>query len=151
MNLVFIGFKNSGKSHFGQLLAKELTLAFIDIDDVILDFAHAASCKELYHKVGEKTFREIEKKALISLQKTNKTIIATGGGAIYHEEIEKLGKIVYLDAPLAILKQRGLPEWLEGLFYERKPHYMRLADHTINMHEKTEAQILSELKEIYGK
>lgn len=151
MNLVLVGFKNCGKSHFGKLLAQELQLNFVDSDQVILELTKAPSCKDLHARVGEESFREIEKQALLSLQNSSHSIIAAGGGAIVHEEVATLGKLIYLEAPLSLLKERGLPQWLEEQFEKRKSLYEKKASYRISIQGKSDRQILNELKETYGK
>jgi len=134
-NIVLIGFKNSGKTSVGKLLAKKLNKIFIDTDDLII---HAykiknnilLNCREISKKHGEDYFRDLEKKIIASLDNldnldkdnTQNYIIATGGGCVLYPEninhLKKMGKLIYLSISYQTLKDRifkqtVLPSYLD--------------------------------------
>jgi shikimate kinase len=106
-NIILCGFKGSGKTTFGKKLAQELRYAFIDTDYLISD-----DCRCFYEKVGEKAFRLAERKAILPLEGIQKTVVATGAGAVLDPEsvvlFKKMGCIIYLKEDKEILKKRLL-------------------------------------------
>lgn len=127
MNVVLIGFKASGKSTVGRLVAARLGLAFVDLDDGIEALARAQSgraltCRQLYQEQGEAAFRQLESQALRELAGRSGMVLATGGGApmncANNELLRRLGVVVYLrvrpELIWARLQVLGLPPWLQG-------------------------------------
>src|SRR5690348_12190587 len=87
MNLLLFGFKASGKTHFGKLLAHEMHRPFIDTDDLIVALYKKKTDKQrnirqIYQELGEMPFRALEKEALQHLKDVTRSIIALGGGAV---------------------------------------------------------------------
>lgn len=127
MHLVLIGFKSSGKTYLGQLLAKKLRLPFIDTDQLIIqrfqkEYLETLSCKQIVQKKGEFFFRELEKEILLSFSYKSPCIVATGGGIIKSPEnrkaIQSLGKVIYLQVQQDILFYRFLQ-------YEQQPYFLK--------------------------
>ena len=61
--IILLGYMGSGKSTVGRLLAKRLTLTFVDLDDYLSEI-HGSSVPNLFLKHSEIGFRNLEKKAL---------------------------------------------------------------------------------------
>ena len=78
-NLAIIGFMGTGKSSVGQLVAAQLHFSFVDTDDLI-EARSGKSIAELFAEVGEGVFRELEAQLVLELARSQKTVIATGGG-----------------------------------------------------------------------
>ena len=149
-NIVLIGMPGCGKSTVGVVLAKTMGYRFTDADLVI---------------------QEQEGRLLSEINRINaalspkKTVIATGGSAVYGQEAMQhyrdTGIIVYIDLPyeevahrLGDLTKRGVAihkgQTLHDLYEERKPLYeqwahiivpaagMSLADTTLYIKEKIE-------------
>ncbi len=70
----------SGKTTLGKYLAKELDRTFIDLDHYIEE-QEKASINDLFSKLGEEGFRELERQVIIETAGKHNTVIATGGGA----------------------------------------------------------------------
>lgn len=152
MNLLLVGYRGSGKSTVGQLVAQRLRWKFIDLDDYIATHS-GRTIAEIFASQGEAAFRGMERKALESLKKVRHHVIALGGGAIMDPDTrtlaKRLGKIVWLRAPAAVLWSRisqdahtvksrpsltpvgGLAE-VEAVLAEREPTYRTTANHTID-------------------
>ncbi len=146
-NIVLIGMPGSGKSTLGRVLAEKLNYHFIDTDNVIMNTYHH-NLMELIEQHGNNGFIELEGKVLCSLH-TRKTVISTGGSAVYNERamqyLKQSSIIVYLYHPLPELTQRvgnlvtrgvvchGGCTTLAELFAERCPLYERYADLTVNL------------------
>lgn len=146
-NIILIGMPGVGKSTIGVVLAKKLGYSFLDSDLRIQEQEHML-LHELIDKYGHDGFNEIENRINASID-TTKTVIATGGSAIYGteamEHLKKIGTIVYLSLPydelcerLGDLHQRGVSmkdgQTLLSLYEERKPLYEKYADITIDCH-----------------
>ena len=84
-NLILLGYKSSGKTYFGKLLAQELGSVFIDTDQLIEDL-YQASCRQICLKIGEEAFRHLERSVVSSLKPQADSIIAVGGGTVLHPE-----------------------------------------------------------------
>lgn len=100
MRYFIIGFKNSGKTTFGRMLANELGLGFIDLDEY-MEKREGISIPEIYTRLGEEGFRRLEWKALKEVVKHDNLVISTGGGAPCHCDnmslIEQYGDAIYLN------------------------------------------------------
>ena len=85
MSVVLIGYRGSGKTTVGRLLAERLGKTFIDCDDLIVKQAQK-SIREIFASGGEKVFRELESVAVAELAKNKDAVIALGGGTMLREE-----------------------------------------------------------------
>ncbi len=91
MNLILFGFKGSGKTHFGKLLAQKMHRRFIDTDDWIDELyakktGQHTSNREIYIQLGPAAFRALEKEVVKSLTSIKDAIVALGGGAVLDPE-----------------------------------------------------------------
>jgi shikimate kinase len=115
MNIILIGFKASGKSTIGKLLAELAGYRFVDTDSLIEALFHkkehlSISCREIFELKGEKYFRDLETEVLRQLKGLNNAVLSTGGGTALKEEnrllLQELGFCVFLDVPLNVLEKR---------------------------------------------
>lgn len=88
-SIVFIGFMGVGKTTIGKQVAKKLYRDFIDVDEEI-EMEYKMPVSEIFNKIGEKAFREREKKVITRLCSQKLKIISVGGGAFLQEEIKKV-------------------------------------------------------------
>lgn len=147
-NIVLIGMPGVGKSTIGIVLAKILNYEFVDVDLVIQQRCDK-TLQRLIDTLGPTGFIEVENQVLLDMD-FDKTIISTGGSAVYSEDaIEHLrdeGVIVYLEVTLDELRERlndfserGVVMKREGgmglsdLYEERVPLYEKFADVTVNV------------------
>ncbi len=109
MNIVLIGYRGSGKTSIGKLLAARRDMAFADTDEWIVRQA-GKSIQSIFADVGEKGFRDLESAAVQQLTAPGNTVIATGGGVVLRPEnmsrLKEHGKVVWLKAPAEVLWQR---------------------------------------------
>ena len=70
-NLVLLGMMGSGKSTIGSLLSKKLNIHFFDIDNIIEEKMDMAII-EIFEKMGENFFRNLEEKITIKFLNSNK-------------------------------------------------------------------------------
>jgi shikimate kinase len=155
MNVILFGFKGCGKTYFGKLLAKELDCQFVDTDDIIIQLHAKESGQHLtpraiYQSIGDVGFRLLEKKAISTLITIKNAVIALGGGAVLSpqniEILQKIGKLIYLEASLETIKGRGitlLEGPIEKLYFERMPVYHSISAPHINVDILNEKTVLS--------
>lgn len=102
MNIYLCGFMGCGKSTVGKVLAKKLSMEFIDMDTAIEDF-YKMTIPEIFSAYGEEGFRERETEICRMLSENDSLIVACGGGAVLRKEnveiIKKSGTIVFLKVP----------------------------------------------------
>ncbi|MBA4187028.1 MAG: shikimate kinase [Planctomycetaceae bacterium] len=79
--IILIGYRGSGKTTVGRLLAQKLGWEFADADDHLEGVA-GKSIAEIFKAEGETGFRNRESAALADLCQRSRLVIATGGGAI---------------------------------------------------------------------
>ena len=130
--LVLVGFMGVGKSTVGPLVARALSVPFVDLDSVI-EAETGRSIPDIFHAEGESGFRDIEARVLESVLSGPARVLACGGGAPCQEgAMERLkawGLVAYLHASLAVIRERvdgvGRPLWgeVESLFAARVPLY----------------------------
>ena len=107
-NIVLIGMPGAGKSTLGIVLAKILNYNFIDADLVIQNQCDK-TLQKLIDACGPEGFIQVENQILSDLT-AERSIIATGGSAVYSDEAMKhlsgIGRIVYLQISYDELKRR---------------------------------------------
>lgn len=162
-NIVLIGFMGCGKSKIGHLLASELQMELVDLDDLI-ETKEAKTIAEIFRDHGDAHFRALELAVLTSLKDKKNAVIVTGGGTPTNffaaRLIHNLGKVFYLDAAWPLLlarisknKTRPLshlpaPE-LKALFDWRKPIYEHLGV-SIDVNHEQKNLIVNEIAERFN-
>jgi shikimate kinase len=117
MNIVLIGYRCSGKTAVGQILANKLRRDFVDTDILIEEYA-GCSIETMISRSGWHHFREIEKKLIKAVTAKNNQVIATGGGAVMDAGNVKCLKrnawIVWLNGTPEVFAQRMAKDQAEG-------------------------------------
>jgi shikimate kinase len=111
--IYLVGFMACGKTTIGRLLADRLGWRFADLDEEI-ETKHATTIAEIFDKLGEAEFRNIESAALRahvhSIERGRPTVVALGGGTFAQPEnvavLEHHGVTIWLDCPLETVQQR---------------------------------------------
>lgn len=165
MNLILFGFKASGKTYFARRLSDLLKRTFIDTDELMKEEIGAAlSISQIYKKLGEKGFRELEAKKIGEL--SPHPIIAVGGGAVLNpasvKHLQTLGQLVYLQASFETVRDRILkgpiPAFLDSkhlldslyqLYQERCLIYKTLPALRMDVDKLSEEAILGQLKGVF--
>ena len=109
MNLFLIGYRCTGKTTLGKVLAAKLGLKFVDADRII----HKETGLEISTFVkrrGWNTFRKKEKDVLYRLSQSNGQVIATGGGVVTIPDnvttMRSNGLVIWLKASVDTIRQR---------------------------------------------
>ena len=110
MSTVLIGYRASGKTTIGRLLADHLWQKFVDTDEMIVSKA-GKTIAEIFAQQGEPKFRELETEAIREATKLSEYVIALGGGAPLRQEnrdaIKSAGhRVVYLRCEPSELAKR---------------------------------------------
>lgn len=142
-NIILTGYRATGKSAVGRLLAQRLGRTFLDTDQLIEE-RQGCTIKELVAARGWPYFREVENKLLDELAGGTGLVIATGGGAILHRQA------------WAALRASGLVVWLTA---DRETICRRLVDDVITEGQrpsltgqgigKEVAEVLAEREPLY--
>ena len=137
MNIVLVGMPGSGKTSVGKKLAEHFSKSFVDTDDLIIR-SQNKPIPQIFSETGEKGFREIEKNEIFSVSSGNRSVIATGGGAILNKDnteiLKENGRIYFINRPLEMLvatDDRPLSSNkadLEKRYNERYSLYLQCAD-----------------------
>ena len=130
-----------GKSTVGVILAKILAYHFLD-SDLVIQEREGKRLHQIISEAGTEGFLKIENDVNASLN-VDRTIIATGGSAVYGmeamEHLKEIGDGVYLNADyptiqkrLGNLEKRGAAlkpgQTLKNLYDERCALYEKYAD-----------------------
>jgi shikimate kinase len=117
MNIVIIGYRCTGKTAVGRVLADELGMNFVDTDVLIEEDAGEPieiiiSTKRWDH------FRNLERDLIDKISKQDNQVIATGGGVVINQEnvktLKRDGWVVWLDAEPDAVKERMKKEQQSG-------------------------------------
>ena len=151
-----------GKGTVARALVKKSNMFAIDTDDLIESMENRR-IKKIFEVEGEPYFRALEKKTALWLEESVRdTVISTGGGFYKQENINKIGKVVYLkssfqgildrinNAPNAAnkLKKRPLLQNLEEamkLYDLRAKEYEKVAKIVVDVENKDIKDIVKEI------
>lgn len=109
MNIVLIGYRCSGKSTVGSLLAERLERPFVDTDRVI-ENRIGRSIQDFIAQAGWPSFRRIERQTVRDLAVMHDLVIATGGGVVLDPEniadLKTNGWVIWLKADATAIRSR---------------------------------------------
>lgn len=168
--VILTGYRATGKSSIGKILADLLGFGFIDTDEAI-EKRQGETIAEMVGRGGWDLFRRKEENMLLDLAPSKNKVIATGGGSVMHEKawtkLRKNALVVWLTADVKTICRRlaadsdtddqrppltemGTMNEIAMVLSERQPLYEKSSDITIhtegkNPEEAAEA-ILNELK-----
>jgi XRE family aerobic/anaerobic benzoate catabolism transcriptional regulator len=81
-----IGLRGAGKSTVGKILARELGLPFLELDDLV-EAEAGMPLAQIFELQGEPYYRELERDALVRhLSGTTRAVLAAGGGIVTEPE-----------------------------------------------------------------
>ncbi len=104
--LALIGYRGTGKSTVGRILADRLNRKFLDAD-LEIEARAGRSIRSIFTEWGEAVFRDWEEQTLAELTSAfPDAIVATGGGVVLREinrhRIRGLGFVVWLRADASV-------------------------------------------------
>lgn len=160
-NIILIGMPGCGKSTIGVVLAKKLGYRFVD-SDLLIQEQYGMTLERLIEQYGDKGFIDIENNVNKSID-ISRSVIATGGSAVYGEEamehFKQIGTVIYIDIPteeicerIGSLKERGVVSngktTIEEIFEDRKRLYRKYADITVRFDNRLLREAVEEIYEL---
>lgn len=164
-NLFLIGFRCTGKTSTGKMLAAKLGWNFVDSDRVIAA-AINFSIAEFVAAKGWDAFREKECKVIARLSEIDRQVVAVGGGAVTATEnvrrMRSSGKVIWLQASPDTIRRRmqadagtaanrpsltgqGSLEEIAAVLAERKPLYAGAAHHLIDTDDLNTDEVVEKI------
>ena len=109
MLVSLMGYRGTGKTTVGRLLAERLGWGSVDTD-VEVERLAGRSIGQIFAAEGEQAFRDFESAVVAELARRHKLVLSLGGGAVLREEnrraISVAGPVVWLTASPPTLLQR---------------------------------------------
>ncbi len=148
MKIFLTGYRCTGKTTVGRILARHLNFDFIDMDRSIEQKA-GLTVSQIVEKYGWDKFRLLEKEALLNTKHVETAVIATGGGVVTVPDnlkfIKNSGFCIWLDANIKTILERlksdaasallrpsltdkNLKEETKKILNQRDPLYKKIAD-----------------------
>jgi shikimate kinase len=162
-NIALIGFRATGKSLIGEMLAERLLWSFVDMDNH-LTASYGRGIDEWVASDGWKSFREAESRLLSELAVKKNLVVATGGGVILDEanrrrlkdrfivvwfkaspetilsRLRQDHKTVFQRPPLTTMSQE---EEVTQILKERFSLYQEVADLTLDTDDSSSSQLVT--------
>jgi shikimate kinase len=168
MNIVLIGYRGTGKTVVGELLAERLGMTYMGMDAQIVKKA-GMSIPEIVEKSGWPGFRDLESQVARELAGLDNLIIDTGGGVIERpENIETLqtnSRIFWLKASVdaivsriqedtqrpALIAGKTFTQEVAEVLEQRTPKYKNSAHYEIDTDPLTPDQVAEKIIQLCGK
>ena len=162
MNIVLIGYRGTGKSSAGRLLAARLGRALVSTDAEIVTRAKR-TIPEIVAQEGWEYFRDLESDICRELASRDHLVIDTGGGTILRaqnvEALKKTGTLFWLTASVETIAKRiggddqrpsltgtkSFVDEIQDVLRERTPKYQSAADHVIATDDRSIDQLIKAL------
>lgn len=158
MNLVLIGYRGTGKSTVGKVLARKLGRTVVSTDAEIVKRANLP-VPEIVKQFGWDHFRDLESAVCRDFAARDQLIIDTGGGAILRPEnvavLQTNGMLVWLTATVDTITRRiggdtqrpsltgtkSFTEEIRDVLTERTPKYQAAATHVVSTDGVSTAEV----------
>ena len=169
--IILTGYRATGKSSIGKILADMLGFGFIDTDETI-EKRQGETISEMVGRGGWDLFRKKEENLLLELARSRNKVIASGGGSVMHErawsKLRQDALVVWLTADIKTICRRlaadddtedqrppltemGTMDEIAMVLSQRQPLYEKSSDITIDTEGKNPEEvaeiILKKLKE----
>ena len=159
MNIVLIGYRGTGKSTLGRLLAARLGRELVSTDaEIVKRMQH--TIPEIVAQQGWDYFRDLESDICRELAGRAQLVIDTGGGVILRaqnvEALKKNGTVFWLTASIETIAKRiggdnqrpsltggkSFVDEIQDVLRERTPKYQAAADHIIVTDDRSINQLI---------
>lgn len=167
MNIILIGYRGTGKSDVGCILARKLEMDYVGMDADIVAAA-GMSIPSIVEENGWEAFRDLETAQVEKVLKKNNAVIDTGGGVIEREENRKIlkqaGRVIWLTASADVIVDRiqddtQRPALVEGktfteevveMLEKRDAKYREASEVTINTDDINPEQVAQKVIQVLG-
>ena len=151
-NVFLIGYRCTGKTSAGKLLAGRLDWPFVDTDSLLVA-EKQTSIREIVASAGWEAFRKLEQDVVRRVCNQDGQVVATGGGVVLNadnvELMKKSGRLVWLRATPETIRKRMIQDAdtealrpaltskdsiaeIEETLLERESYYMRAMDFSVD-------------------
>ncbi len=162
MNVVLIGYRGTGKSTVGKVIAARLGCELLSTDAEIVKSA-GQTIPQIVEQHGWEYFRDLETKMCQGLAGKDGLVLDTGGGAILRPQnvdmLKRTGKLFWLTASVETIAKRigsdtqrpsltgtkSFIDEIQDVLRERAPKYQAAADHVIETEGKSVSQVADEI------
>jgi len=162
MNVVLIGYRGTGKSTVGSIVAARLGRILMSTDAEIVKLV-GQSIPEIVEQNGWEYFRDLETKVCQELAGRTGLVVDTGGGAILRSQnveiLKETGKLFWLIASVSTIAQRisqdsqrpsltgvkSFVDEIQDVLRERTPKYQSAADYIIETDGRSVMQAADEI------
>ena len=169
-SIALIGFRATGKSLIGRLLAEALGMELVDMDEELVARL-GQDINTWVGKHGWESFREAESELLTALSRRKNLVLATGGGIVLRADNRKMLKdgflVVWLKASPETIHSRlvldpktssnrppltglSLEEEIRRVSEERFPLYMETADLDLVTEERPLPDLVSVVQAVWA-
>ena len=167
--LVLVGYRGTGKSSVGRILADRTDRPFID-SDVQLELRAGRPIASIFAESGEAVFRDWEERIIHETTSAdNGAVLATGGGAVLREtnrnRLRAFGLVIWLQGSPEVLTSRlcadpkaladrpaltsaGTLREIAEVLEARLPLYRATADFEVETEGKSPEQVAEMILEI---
>ena len=167
MNIVLIGYRGTGKSAVGKILADQLNMKLVNMDAEI-EKLMGLSIPKIVEKYGWYRFRDAESEVAEKVSELDNVVVDTGGGVIERPEnidsLKKNGIIFWLHASVDVIMGRiestterpaltpgkTFTEEISEVLQKRTPKYQKSALHKIETDQKTPLQVAEKIVKIWN-
>ncbi|MEO1237913.1 MAG: shikimate kinase [Planctomycetota bacterium] len=112
MNIIFMGYRGSGKTSIGKKIAAQTWKEFVDVDAEVIKRFDGRSIADVWATEGQAAFRAAEVEVAIEVLSRTGHVVALGGGTVMQPEAAAAvrdaadAKRIYLACKPAVLAER---------------------------------------------
>jgi len=165
MNVVLVGYRGTGKSAVGALLARRLGLEVISLDAEIVRTA-GRPIPEIVEQRGWPGFRDLEEQVVREAAARDGLVIDCGGGVIEREAnfavLRAAGPVFWLKASTETVVRRiqgddqrpsltgtkSFTDEVAEVLERRTPLYRRIAHHEVDTDSRTVEEVAAEIQRL---
>jgi len=167
LNLVLIGYRGTGKSTVGRMLAARLGLLFVSLDDEIVRLA-GMSIPDIVARHSWNHFRELESERVAHFAAMDGQVLDTGGGVVTRpinvEHLRRTGILFLLEAGVedivarisggterpSLTGARSFTDEVEEVLSVRQPLYLAAAHHVIDTSKLSAEEVAANIIALFA-
>ena len=158
-SLVLVGAPGAGKSTVGRRVAEQLGVPFVDTD-LLIEASSAMSVSDIFVTLGEPEFRRREEEAVAEALRTQRGVVALGGGAVLSAATRSRlaqHRVVWLRVSMAEAATRvgmntarplllgNVRTKLSSLLDERTPLYDEVSSAVVDTSDRKLREVISDV------